>query len=636
MRSDGRWGTGMNLERRTFLVVFVTLVVATGLAFAVAQAVVFRSVQGLEQRSADENVQRAINAFENDIDLLWNHTRDYAASDDTYTFMLDGANDPAYINSKLAGLTPHNNGLNLILLLDRPGAIAYGAAYDLASKESKPVPNAWQDASTLAPFVARTHQNASVAGLVHVDGGVAMVASWPILPTSQRGEAIGTLVWARNVDAAVVAQMHRLTLLDIRVIPWAAADGGASRPDLLALAPSQIAVERLSSGTMLGTARLDDIHGEPALALQVHMGRPIYEQSVQNLAFGLASTILVGGGILVLITMLLDRSVFTPLHRLTRDMEGLSADATGGRVSAMRDDEIGHLAQSFNRLMARLDHNKLDLQRSNQDLRDFAAVVSHDLQPPLSTIALNAAVVRERERDHLGPDAVQRLDRLETTALRMAENIRSILDYSRVSSQDAPFSQVNLNEVMEEVVNDLEERLHATMGRIEYRSLPSLQGNRTQLAQLLLNLMGNALKYHRAGVSPVVKVHAEPYSDKALVGYRIVVEDNGIGFDHAEMEKMVRPYTRLEHRVEGYGLGLATCHKIVERHNGRLSAHSVRDKGSTFMVDLPSVQPTPETFEVHPADLAAQPGKPGSQPPSSAKALGSGAAQSGGHPTNMS
>ena len=421
-------------------------------------------------------------------------------------------------------------------------------------------------------------------------GQPILVASWAILAGNLDSPAAGTVILGRDLDAAQVQQLQSSTVLALTVRPWLEVKGD---PRIAALGnANDVLVEPRSSSVIFATSRLDDVTGQAVLAMEVQMDRPIYEQSVQNLAFGLASTILVGGGILVLITLLLDRSVFTPLHRLTRDVEALGTGTVGGRVAALRDDEIGQLAASFNRLMGRLDRDRVDLQRSNQDLRDFAAVVSHDLQPPLSTIALNAAVVRERERTRLGPDALQRLDRLETTALRMAEHIRSILDYSRVSSQDAPMAEVNFNDILEDVVNDLEERMHATGGRIEYRSMPRLQANRTQLTQLMLNLMGNALKYHRPGTPPVVKVHAEPYADgKGWQGWRVVVEDNGIGFDPADLDKMVRPYTRLEHRVEGYGLGLATCHKIIERHHGRLSAHSVPGEGSTFMVDLPVTQP---------------------------------------------
>ncbi len=578
----------MNLERRTFLAVFVTLVAATGLAFAVAQAVAFQSVQGLEEEQASENLLRATQAIRDEIAALNRTAQDWAHGDDAYAFML-GLN-PDFADSNFAVGAFKAQQVNVVLFFNRTDNLVYGTGFDLRHNSFTPVPGPWLSAPVLDLILPHPDATGSTSGILLVGSRPVMVASLSILNSASQGPAMGTLVWGRDLDEDAVAALRAHTILDLSLTPWPQA---ASEPGLEPLAASEgvTVIAPRSSSLIAASTRLDDIAGRPAVVLEVRMDRPIYEQSVQNLAFGLASTILVGGGLLVLITMMLDRSVFSPLHRLTRDVEGLGAGATGGRVSALRDDEIGHLALSFNRLMARIDRHKLDIERSNQDLRDFAAVVSHDLQPPLSTIALNAAVVRERERTRLEPDAMQRLDRLETTALRMAEHIRSILDYSRAASQDAPMMHVNLNAVMDDVISDLEERLHATGGRIEYRSLPGLHGNRTQLVQLLLNLMGNALKFHREGFPPVVKVHAEPYSDgKGWQGWRIVVEDNGIGFNAAELDKMVRPYTRLGHGVEGYGLGLATCHKIVQRHQGRLSAHSVPGAGSTFMVDLPAKQ----------------------------------------------
>ncbi|MES2155070.1 MAG: CHASE4 domain-containing protein [bacterium] len=579
----------MNLERRTFLVIFVTLVAATGLAFAVAQAAVFHSVQALEEKRAHENVQRVSEALQYDLDRMNDGAGDWAHWDDAYAFV-QGAG-PDFVDANLVPGTFHLNHVDVMIFFDAAGHPVSALAHTPGQDSLHAAPADLLAGPLANPLLRAGQLNQSTSGILIASGGPIMVSAWPILPTHLDAAPAGVLVWGRFLDGAEVNDLARRTLLEVSVRPW---PDVAARPGYAEVAqtPDQPVIELESSSALVATAPLHDLLGQPALALEVRMDRPIYQQSVQNLAFGLASTILVGGAILVLITTMLDRSVFTPLHRLTRDVEALGTGATGGRVRTMRDDEIGQLAASFNRLMGRIDRDKIDLERSNQDLRDFAAVVSHDLQPPLSTIALNAAVVRERERSRLDPDAMQRLERLETTALRMAQHIRSILDYSRVASQAAPMQEVNLNDVMEEVVNDLEERLHATGGRIEYRSLPRLPGNRTQLLQLLLNLMGNGLKYHRPGVPPIVKVHAEPYSDgKGWVGFRVVVEDNGIGFDPTELDRMVRPYTRLEHRVEGYGLGLATCHKIIQRHHGRLSAHSVPGQGSAFLVDLPATQP---------------------------------------------
>jgi signal transduction histidine kinase len=283
--------------------------------------------------------------------------------------------------------------------------------------------------------------------------------------------------------------------------------------------------------------------------------------------------------------VLLNTPVLSRLTRLTRRVEGLGEEA-GGRVEVSGSDEITRLSAEFNRLLDRVDAHQDRLARSNDDLRRFAAVVSHDMQPPLSTVALNAAVLRERMKDRLDAEGHERLQRMEDTALRMAAHIRAILDYSRATAEPARFEPVDLSATMAEVTGHLEERLQATRGRIEYTNLPTVEANPTQMVQLLQNLVGNGLRFHRPGLSPVVQVTAQDLPGGRV---RLTVEDNGEGFDAADFERMRRPYVRLPgRRQEGHGLGLATVDRIVERHGGRLWAESAPGRGSRVHVELPA------------------------------------------------
>ena len=156
--------------------------------------------------------------------------------------------------------------------------------------------------------------------------------------------------------------------------------------------------------------------------------------------------------------------------------------------------------------------------------------------------------------------------------------------------------EVDLNEVAQEVVSDLEIRLEETNGRVEIGQLPTIEADRTQIRQLLQNLMGNALKFGRLEEPPVVTisgriVHAAASSDDPQPRElcEIVVEDNGIGFEDAYKEQIFAIFNRLHGRTEyeGTGLGLAVCRKIVQRHGGMISAESTLGRGSTFSVTLP-------------------------------------------------
>lgn len=234
-----------------------------------------------------------------------------------------------------------------------------------------------------------------------------------------------------------------------------------------------------------------------------------------------------------------------------------------------------------------------ELERSNRELQDFAYVASHDLQEPLRKIQAFGDRLHERHRDALGEQGADYLTRMQSAARRMQILIQDLLAYSRVSSRAQPFVSVDLGEIAQEVITDLQARIEATGARVDVEDLPRLQADPMQIRQLLQNLIGNALKFHREGVPPRVRIASEPTDGKA---FRIRVEDNGIGFEPQYAERIFTLFERLHGRseYEGTGMGLAICRKIAERHGGSITAESTPGEGTTFIVTLPAEQPDGE------------------------------------------
>jgi PAS domain S-box-containing protein len=226
------------------------------------------------------------------------------------------------------------------------------------------------------------------------------------------------------------------------------------------------------------------------------------------------------------------------------------------------------------------------LKRSNQDLEQFASVAAHDLQEPLRKIQTYSD--RLNGRPGLDDQSQDYVSRILNSAGRMRDLINDLLTFSRVSSDDRPFVMTDLSIIAREVVSDLEGRIQQSHGSVEVGSLPELKADPGQMRQLLMNLIGNGLKFGRPEEPPVVRVNAAS-SDST---YEIRVEDNGIGFEEIYLDRIFELFQRLHgrHEYEGTGIGLAIVRKIVERHHGTITAKSVLGKGSTFIVTLPVEQ----------------------------------------------
>lgn len=241
------------------------------------------------------------------------------------------------------------------------------------------------------------------------------------------------------------------------------------------------------------------------------------------------------------------------------------------------------------------------LERSNQELQAFAYVASHDLQEPLRKVQAFGDRLKAACGEAFSIDARDYLDRMLGAAKRMQTLINDLLLFSRISTQASPFKPVNLCAIIREVLSDLEIRIQQTGGAVELHDLPSIEADPVQMRQLFQNLISNGLKFHRPGVPPVVAIrnHGEGatkngnrISSPPEGMCRILVEDNGIGFDEKYLDRIFGVFQRLHGRqiYEGTGIGLAICRKIVERHGGTITGMSAPDKGATFLVTLPLKQ----------------------------------------------
>lgn len=240
------------------------------------------------------------------------------------------------------------------------------------------------------------------------------------------------------------------------------------------------------------------------------------------------------------------------------------------------------------RFEAMLEQQAEELRRSNAELERFASVASHDLQEPLRKIQAFGQRLEAKYAGLLPEDGQDYLARMKNAAARMQALIQDLLTFSRLTTKAQPFEPVELDAIVHEVISDLVVPLEQTGGHVEVGVLPTIEADALQLRQLFQNLVGNALKFHREGVPPVVRISTEVEDGLC----RLLVEDNGIGFEEKYLDRIFEVFQRLHGRTEfeGTGMGLAICRKIAERHHGTITAQSTPGHGATFVITLPLAQ----------------------------------------------
>jgi PAS domain S-box-containing protein len=274
---------------------------------------------------------------------------------------------------------------------------------------------------------------------------------------------------------------------------------------------------------------------------------------------------------------------------IRKDGEHRYADASagpiedeGGEVTGFR----GIVRDVTRRRQAeeKLQERSVELARTNEELRQFASVASHDLQEPLRMVAGYTRLLAQRYSGQLDEEADQFIGYAVEGVSRMQHLIEDLLSYSRVQTHGHKFEPVNTAEPFEWALANLESLVEETGAKITYDELPTLSADPTQLGQLFQNLLSNALKFRD---HDAVRVHVGV--EKRPDEWIFTVRDNGIGLDPQYGSKIFDIFQRLHphDEYEGTGIGLAICKRIVERHGGRIWVESMPGEGATFSFALP-------------------------------------------------
>jgi signal transduction histidine kinase/CHASE3 domain sensor protein len=281
----------------------------------------------------------------------------------------------------------------------------------------------------------------------------------------------------------------------------------------------------------------------------------------------------------------------------------LSLVAKPTSPTAETSDVLGALIDITDRKLyeARLEKYTEELQRSNEDLEQFAYVASHDLQEPLRKIRAFGDRLATKYDSKLEGQGVDYIQRMQSAAARMQVLIEDLLSFSRVSRVVAVPEVLDMALVLHEVIDDLDAQVRSEEAAVRLGIVPAILGDKTQIMRLFQNIISNGIKFHKSDEKPVVEIRGHKEKSTVLNArfglsltdpeYVVVsVKDNGIGFDEKYTEKIFTLFHRLHGRneYEGTGIGLSICRKIVNNHKGFITAHSTENVGSEFIIILPA------------------------------------------------
>ncbi len=289
--------------------------------------------------------------------------------------------------------------------------------------------------------------------------------------------------------------------------------------------------------------------------------------------------------------LLRQQDVAHALRQRIRELEIRNLEMTTARDQALLELEEGSTVEST------LRQRTEELSRSNRDLEQFASIAAHDLQEPLHSIQVFSDLLRVRHGEVLTDQGQGYLSRVTKAAGRMQQLIEGLLVYSRMDAPVLKADSLSLEKITQEIFSELQGHIEELQADIHVGELPVIHGDAFRIRQLLQNLIGNALKFHKPGMAPVIRVTAMMIQDRRHTGIgkperlcQIEIQDQGIGIPAEHLDKIFGMFKRLHRKdeYEGTGIGLAVCQRIVDQCGGSLAVRSTVGEGSIFTVTLPT------------------------------------------------
>jgi signal transduction histidine kinase len=602
----------MTIRRKVPFFLVLTLISLLLVVAATSRVLLLDRFVQLEEREVRLNVQRADNALSDELTDLTQSVRDYANYDRMYAYMVN--HDPKLPEGEFGNLDTLR--ANFVGIFDLAGKMVFGKAVELPNFRPAGIPQGLpQFFGVSGRLLRRPGLESALSGVLLLPAGPMLITVSPILTGERKGPARGTLAMGRWLDRLEVERLSRKTRLSLSLQlindPGLPEDIAVARPMLSASQP--VFVRPLGPTVVAGYLLVTDLQNKPALILKLELPREVYSQGRVTLLYLLLWIFAAGVVFVSAIYFLLDRAVLSRLARLSRGVEGIGKRRQlSKRINVDGDDELTTLGRTINQTFAALEDAEESLRKTNAELEDrvrertaqlaaskdeaetanrvkteFMANMSHELRTPMNGIMGMIDIALDTDA------SAERNDYLETarsSAAALMTVISDILDFSKLEAKQldlrcVQFSVVDCVATALQTLGETAGQKGLTILSEVGRSVPqTLVGDPVRMGQILLNLVGNAIKFTERGqVAVRVEMNSET---KEEIELHLSVSDTGIGIPPEKQEAIFERFTQVDmsttRKYGGLGLGLTICSQLVKEMGGRIWVESEMGVGSTF------------------------------------------------------
>ncbi len=596
--------TSPGIVRKTQRVVGIALFFLLIVLFLPLQAIIFFEFTELERRTVTSNIERAINIIDDERQQLLQLTRDNASWNDTYSFA-QGQND-GFIEQIFNQSSFETNRLNLLIILDTAGKVRAYKTYQFDAARGTA-----NEAEVLrrvneSGLLSRIGPDYGATEILQMPGLPLILSAHPILTNDFVGPSMGTMIMGRSLDTARIAQLGTQLRLDLQVHRLDQPDrseaiNSAMREITTAGAP---VVTPLTMDSVAGYGLVTSAAGVPTLLIQVSSGREIAWIGRTTALYTLIAFVAAGMIAMVMLTKLLNQLILDRLGRLIEGVKAIGTDRDlGHRVSLDDHDELSLLADTINetlRALEQAEYERREAEMLRQQMwedviasrRNFLATVSHELRTPLTPIRGYADLMLHGIGGEITPDQQHFLQMIQQNSRRMEAMVNDLLVMGQLDAGriELRTELLAVAPAIASVLTMLEQQIQQQQVTVSVEipsDLPMVYADAHRLDQILANLIGNAVKYTRAGGR--VQIRAS-YGGADRV--EVAIHDTGIGMSTTEMDRLFTPFYRADSvmsaQISGTGLGLSISRSLVELHGGTISVQSTPDVGSVFRFTLPT------------------------------------------------